>query len=593
MAQGTLRSNKSRDGLAAILAYNLGDLEEDLYDVRQEWLAQHAEFDDMQVALEEAGLRVLNRPNLLQQNWSTTGTGVDHAVIYGQDSRIGGTTYPYLKSYNSPTLYELQQAATAEQKAAATSYWEYTEEGVTHYNLYMDEDDIRATVATLAAADQITEPDGEVYDKAIQFDITANPAYENAEWLMYYNPNFQRQYVQGATNVKNYGQIEEMTPGETYTISFWARVLSGDGAICRFGYGNSYTNAPYNDTTNYRSGLSDWMDISGASWKRYSWSFEFNPVGDWYTETSTTENGVTTITRSYNWYKKVCFGFGRKHTAVIQVCGFRMVRGKLFICETYDDLAEGLATVRRRVTTLETASAATPAAISAAKAAVLANIAMEESTTATANHVVGALFVMGDVLYKTTAAIAIGETITPGTNCDTTTLAAEIEAAAASTPDLSAYAPKASPAFTGSISMGRQAETTVGLRSVAVGNNAAATGNYSGAIGNYTVAGGNGAVAVGNKSEASGNNSFASGEQTIANHRSQVAFGEYNIQDPNTTYTGRGTYAEIVGNGTSNSARSNARTLDWNGNEWIAGNLTLGNTTLTEAQLQALLALIS
>ena len=124
--------------------------------------------------------------------------------------------------------------------------------------------------------------------------------------------------------------------------------------------------------------------------------------------------------------------------------------------------------------------------------------------------------------------------------------------------------------------MGRQAGTTVGLRSVAVGNNAVATGNYSGAIGNYTVAGGNGAVAVGNKSEASGNNSFASGEQTIANHRSQVAFGEYNIQDPNTTYSGRGTYVEIVGNGTSSSARSNARTLDWNGNEVLAGKLTVG-----------------
>lgn len=137
-------------------------------------------------------------------------------------------------------------------------------------------------------------------------------------------------------------------------------------------------------------------------------------------------------------------------------------------------------------------------------------------------------------------------------------------------------ASRINPVFEGSISMGRQAGTTVGLRSVAVGNNAVATGNYSGAIGNYTVAGGNGAVAVGNKSEASGNNSFASGEQTIANHRSQVAFGEYNIQDPNTTYSGRGTYVEIVGNGTSNSARSNARTLDWNGNEVLAGKLTVG-----------------
>jgi hypothetical protein len=33
---------------------------------------------------------------------------------------------------------------------------------------------------------------------------------------------------------------------------------------------------------------------------------------------------------------------------------------------------------------------------------------------------------------------------------------------------------------------------------------------------------------------------------------------------------------EIVGKGTSSSARSNARTLDWNGNEVLAGKLTVG-----------------
>lgn len=52
------------------------------------------------------------------------------------------------------------------------------------------------------------------------------------------------------------------------------------------------------------------------------------------------------------------------------------------------------------------------------------------------------------------------------------------------------------------------------------------------------------------------------------------------------------TYAEIVGNGEDNNNRSNARTLDWEGNETLAGSLTLGSTTITEAQLQALLALL-
>lgn len=81
---------------------------------------------------------------------------------------------------------------------------------------------------------------------------------------------------------------------------------------------------------------------------------------------------------------------------------------------------------------------------------------------------------------------------------------------------------------------------------------------------------------------------------TIANHESQHVFGEYNEADPSQAEAyERGTYVEIVGKGTAYNARSNARTLDWNGNEWLAGNLTLGSTTLTEAQLQALLALLS
>ena len=588
MAKGIMRSTKTRDGIAAALAYNLGDLEEDQYQIREEWAAQHSTFADMQVALEQAGLRVLNKPNLLNQHFWTTGTGVGHPVVYGRDARISGTTYPYLTSYNSPTETTQTTEPTSEQKAAATSIYSVTDEGVTTYHIFTDDDDIQATVVDLASADQISETDGESYTKAIQFDISANSAYGNSEWLLFYAPYHTRVYDEGTAVVRNYGQIEEMQPGHRYSMSCWVRVLSGDGAWMRMGYGTSSTNQPRIDETNHQSGLSDWITVEplNGAWQRISWTFDYNPVGDWYTETTSVVDGVTKITRTYNWFKKVGFGIGRKFTAQVQVCGFRLVEGRTYVNETYDDLEEDVNSGKDRLTALE-------AAVPAAKAAVLGIVAESDTATATANHAVGDLFVMGDVLYKTTAAIATGETITPGTNCSATTLAAEIEAAVASTPDLSAYAPKASPAFTGSISMGRQAGTTVGLRSVAAGNNAAATGNYSGAIGNYTVAGGNGAVAVGNKSEASGNNSFASGEQTIANHRSQVAFGEYNIQDPNTTYTGRGTYAEIVGNGTSNSARSNARTLDWNGNEWLAGNLTLGNTTLTEAQLQALLALLS
>lgn len=51
-------------------------------------------------------------------------------------------------------------------------------------------------------------------------------------------------------------------------------------------------------------------------------------------------------------------------------------------------------------------------------------------------------------------------------------------------------------------------------------------------------------------------------------------FGEYNQRDGSAQSAhNRGNYVEIVGNGTS-SSQSNARTLDWSGNEWIAGSLT-------------------
>lgn len=42
-----------------------------------------------------------------------------------------------------------------------------------------------------------------------------------------------------------------------------------------------------------------------------------------------------------------------------------------------------------------------------------------------------------------------------------------------------------------------------------------------------------------------------------------------------------GTYSHIVGNGTSDTERSNAYTLDWEGNAWFAGNVYVGSTSGT------------
>lgn len=66
------------------------------------------------------------------------------------------------------------------------------------------------------------------------------------------------------------------------------------------------------------------------------------------------------------------------------------------------------------------------------------------------------------------------------------------------------------------------------------------------------------------------------GEGTIASAANQHVSGKYNIQDLS------GDYVEIIGNGTNDENRSNARTLSWTGDETIAGDLIFnGNTSLT------------
>lgn len=110
------------------------------------------------------------------------------------------------------------------------------------------------------------------------------------------------------------------------------------------------------------------------------------------------------------------------------------------------------------------------------------------------------------------------------------------------------------------VTAGQNSESSLGLQATAEGYQTTASGDNSHAEGIYTT--------------ASGPASHAEGIGTIANHESQHVFGEYNIADGSAT-TNRGNYVEIVGNGSSN-ARSNARTLDWNGNEVLAGKLTVG-----------------
>lgn len=219
-----------------------------------------------------------------------------------------------------------------------------------------------------------------------------------------------------------------------------------------------------------------------------------------------------------------------------------------------------------------------------------------------------------------------------------------------SSEDLEDYAPVNSPAFTGSISMGRDDESTVGANSVATGENViaaglrshaegertSATGNNSHAEGSVTTALGSNSHAEGDGSSAganashaegynttasgqaahaegmnvtaSGSGSHAEGRYTVAVGASEHVSGQYNVADTanewvsltsyvvgdkvlhdgkiyecmvanedevfsSANWIEKGNYLVVVGNGNSNDSRSNAYSLDWDGNEHVKGDV--------------------
>ena len=172
--------------------------------------------------------------------------------------------------------------------------------------------------------------------------------------------------------------------------------------------------------------------------------------------------------------------------------------------------------------------------------------------------------------------------------------------------DVTGAAPTESPMFTGSISMGREAGTTVGSDSVAVGKNTTASGStshaegydttasgstshaegyrtatsgsYSHAEGNRTTASGidshaegrsttahgGGAHAEGRYTVASGDSSHAGGSYTYAEYEAETAIGRYNVQKSPSNNSTLGDLF-VIGKGTNSSARVNAFRVDHNG----------------------------
>lgn len=107
----------------------------------------------------------------------------------------------------------------------------------------------------------------------------------------------------------------------------------------------------------------------------------------------------------------------------------------------------------------------------------------------------------------------------------------------------------------------------------AFGSGTIASGEYSHAEGAGPKASGAASHAEGYITTASGEYSHAEGRTTIAQGNNQHVQGKYNIADT--------TSAHIVGNGSDSSNRSNAHTLDWNGNAWFAGDVYTGSTSGT------------
>ena len=107
--------------------------------------------------------------------------------------------------------------------------------------------------------------------------------------------------------------------------------------------------------------------------------------------------------------------------------------------------------------------------------------------------------------------------------------------------------------------------TASGSDSHAEGVFTTASGDASHAEGNNTTASGAYSHAQGQNTVASGNFSHAGGTRTIADSANMTAIGKFNTKNSGKAF--------VVGNGTSNTARSDAFTVDWSGNTVMKGRL--------------------
>ena len=118
----------------------------------------------------------------------------------------------------------------------------------------------------------------------------------------------------------------------------------------------------------------------------------------------------------------------------------------------------------------------------------------------------------------------------------------------------------------------------IGDFSVSEGYLTIASGDSSHAEGADTTASGDYSHAEGSSTTASGYASHAEGYYTKALGQYQHVQGKYNIEDTENKY------AHIVGNG-EYSTKSNAHTLDWQGNAWYKGKVSIDGTPTEDKDL--------
>lgn len=116
--------------------------------------------------------------------------------------------------------------------------------------------------------------------------------------------------------------------------------------------------------------------------------------------------------------------------------------------------------------------------------------------------------------------------------------------------------------------------TSSGFNSHAEGYYSVASADDAHAEGDHTTASAFGAHAEGGQTVASGQLSHAQNNSTIAAKDNQTAIGKFNIEDTETTTAKQKAF--IIGNGT-NYTRSNAFTVDWEGNTEATGDITDGS----------------